>query len=344
MSKLVRAFLAASLAFAFHSGTAGGQPLAAGQPVTVKLATLAPEGSSWSVILKEMAQEWKAASGGRVVLRVYPGGVAGDDPDVVRKIRAGTLQAGLLSAVGLAEIDASVHAMSVPLMYAGDDEAFAVLDRLRPGLESAFEARGVVVLNWADVGWVHFFARSPVATPDDLRPLKLFTWAGDTRVTEVWRSSGFDPVPLPSTEIVQSLRAGRVDALGASPQVALIAQYYTQAPHMTDLPWQILVAATVIDRETWERIPADARPALRQAALAAGRRLQAAMRAGGTRDVDAMKARGLRVVAVPSAARSRWESLAREMYPRLRGGIVPAAAFDEALRYRDDYRKRMAGR
>src|SRR5215475_9433627 len=90
---------------------------AAAQTVTVKMATLVPQGSSWHRILQEMAEEWKTASGGKVTVRLYPGGVAGDDPDVVRKMRLGTLNAGLLTAPGLAQIDRSVNAFGVPLMY-----------------------------------------------------------------------------------------------------------------------------------------------------------------------------------------------------------------------------------
>jgi TRAP-type C4-dicarboxylate transport system substrate-binding protein len=312
---------------------------AAAQPVTVKMATLVPDGSSWCSILKDMAEKWKAASGGRVVLRVYPGGVAGDDPDVVRKMRQGTLSAGVLTAVGLGDIDAAVHAMSVPMMYSGDDEALAVLERMRPRLESAFEADGFVVLGWTDGGWIQFFAQKPVATPDDLRALKLFIPAGDERATEMWRAAGFQPVPLSPTEILTALQSERVQALGSSPQVAVISQYYQHAPHMTDMPWQLLLGAIVIRKATWDQIPPDVRPALRQAAQEAGQRLQVEVRRTRDRDVEAMKKRGLRVVAVDAKTRAPWEKLALSLYPKLRGGLVPAGAFDEALRYRDEYRR-----
>ena len=53
-------------------------PAARAQHVTIKLATLAPEGSSWHLILKEMGEEWKKASNGRVTLKIYPGGVVGN--------------------------------------------------------------------------------------------------------------------------------------------------------------------------------------------------------------------------------------------------------------------------
>ena len=310
------------------------------QPVVVKMATLVPDGSSWHQILKEVAEKWKTLSGGRVVVRLYPGGVAGDDPDVVRKMRLGTLNAGVLTSVGVAEIDKSVYALGVPMMYASYEEVYYVLEKMRPGLEARLETKGFVVLNWADGGWVRFFSQRPVAVPDDLRPLKLFSWAGDNESVEIWRSAGFNPVPLPSTEIATALQTGLVNALGAPPQVAVITQYYNHAKNMTDLPWQLLLGATIISKATWEKIPADLRPALLEAAREGGRRLQAEIRNSGEKDVEAMSKRGLNVVSVDAKAREAWRKTAESMYPRIRGAIVPADAFDEALRYRDEYRKR----
>lgn len=312
---------------------------ASAQPVVVKMATLVPDGSSWHLILKETAEEWSKLSGGRVTVRLFAGGVAGDDPDVVRKMRLGTLQAGLLTSVGLAEVDKSVYALGVPLMYRSYEEVYHVLEKMRPRLEAGLEAKGFVVLNWADGGWVHFFAQKPVATPDDLRALKLFTWAGDAKSTEVWRSAGFNPVPLPATEISTALQTGLVNALGCPPQVAVISQYYNHAKNMTDLPWQLLLGATLINKTTWEKIPAELRPALLESTRKAGARLQAEIRKSGGRDVEAMRKRGLNVVPVDEKTRALWQKTAEGLYPQVRGAIVPAEAFDEAQRLRDEYRK-----
>src|SRR6185503_4121280 len=109
---------------------------------------------------------------------------------------------------------------------------------------------------------------------------------------------------------------------------------------MTDLPWQLLLGATIISKATWEKIPADLRPALLEAAREGGRRLQEEIRNSGEKDVEAMRKRGLNVVSVDAKAREAWRKTAESMYPRIRGAIVPADAFDEALRYRDEYRKR----
>jgi TRAP-type transport system periplasmic protein len=318
-------------------------PVDAQAPQVVRMATLVPDGSSWHLILKETAEKWKTLSGGRVTVRLFPGGVAGDDPDVVRKMRLGTLNSGLLTSVGVAEIDKSVYALGVPLLYDSYEEVYFVLEKMRPRLEASLEAKGFVVLNWADAGWVRFFTQKPVAGPEDLKPLKLFSWAGDAEAVTVWRSAGFNPVPLPSTEIMTALQTGLVTALGTPPQVAVISQYFNNAKNMTDLRWQLLLGATVITKSAWEKIPADVRPALLEATREAGTRLQQEIREAESKDIEAMKKRGLNVVAVDAKRRAEWQKLTETIYPRIRGPIVPADAFDEAVRYRDEYRKQHPG-
>jgi TRAP-type transport system periplasmic protein len=314
-------------------------PAAAQAPVTIKMATLVPENSSWFLVLKDVADKWNKASGGKVRVLLYAGGRQGDDPDVVRKMNLGTLNAGVLTSVGVAEIDRSVYAVSIPMAFDSYEEVYGVLDKMRPGLEQKMLAKGYVVLNWADGGWVHFFTKSPVRTPDDLKKLKMFSWAGDPKTTEIWKSAGFDPRPAPSTELVTGLQTGLFEALGAPPQVAVIARYYETAKFLTDLRWNILLGATVIKKDVWERIPADLRPQLLQIAQDAGKKLQADIQASGQRDVENMQKAGLTVVPVDAKARELWKKAAEATYPRVRGEVVPPDAFDEAIRLRDEWRK-----
>ena len=317
---------------------------AGAQNVVVKMATLVPQGSAWYTTLQEMAQAWQTVSGGRVTLRLYPGGVAGDDGDVVRKMRLGTLEGGVLSSAGLADVDRSIFALELPMGYTDYDEFNAVLDKMSPQLEKIYADKGFVLLAWADAGWVHFFTKSPVRTPDDLKALKLFAWAGDDFAVELWKSSGFKPVPLPSTEISTALQTGLVSALPTTAQAAVLLQWYTHAKYMTDVNWAVLLGAIVVLRTTWERIPADLRPALLKAAQDAGAKARAQTRESAVSDVEAMKKRGLTVVHLDAAALEAWQRAAEGAYPNLRGKYVPAVVFDEALKLRDEYRKGAAGK
>lgn len=314
---------------------AAALPLSA--QVTIKMASLLPAGSEGHNILLQMAEDWKKASGGKVVLKIYPGQTMGDDPDVVRKMKLGSLQAALIAGVG--NIEPSVYSLQVPMMYASYDEVDYVREKMAPRLNAALEAKGLVVLNWTDAGWVHFFSKTPVTRPSDLQKLKLFTWAGDNEVIEMYKAAGFNPVPLPSTEVATALQTGLVTAMPAPPQAAVLLQWYTHAKNMTDVKWALLLGATVISKGAWEKIPAELRPALLAASENAGRKLRAMSRANGPRDVDAMKKRGLAVVRVDGAVDAEWRKFAESAYPKIRGKVVPAAAFDEATRHLADFRR-----
>lgn len=319
---------------------AGALP-AQGQ-VLVKMATLAPDGSTYHLILKEMAEKWKTATQGRVTVRLYPGSVAGDDTDVVRKMRLGSLNAGLLTSAGVAAVDRSVMALQVPMLYSSYEEVDHVLSVYGPKLEAALAAKGFVVLNWADAGWVRFFTKSPVKTPDDLKPLKLFAWGNDTDSIEIWKDAGFNPVPLPSTEISTALQTGLVSALPTTPQAAVLLQWYQHAKNMTDVKWAVLLGATLIGKPTWDKISPEDQKAIRAAAVEAGARLRAESRASEERDIAAMRKRGLNVVAVDATTVALWRTAAEAAYPKARGKVVPEAAFSEAQRILAEYRAKKA--
>ncbi len=311
---------------------------------TIKLGTLAPEGSPWYNIIRDMAETWKESSGGRIKVRIYPGGVAGDVGDMVRKMRVGQLHAATLSGVGLSQIAPEIQALMMPMMLASYEELDYVMDRITPKLEAILEAKGFKVLNWGDAGWVHFFTQTPVVRPEDLKPLRLFVWAGDTATVEAWKDAGYHPVPLAATEIHTGLQSGLINAFSTTPLAALSFQWFGLAKHMTDLKWAPLVGGTVISMRKWQRIPDDVKPLLLQSAHEAGARILSETRKLGDEAVEAMKKYGLVVHPVPPDVVAHWERSARAAYPKLIGKIVPAPMVAEVERLRNEYRALHAGK
>jgi TRAP-type C4-dicarboxylate transport system substrate-binding protein len=338
-----RPLLAAWIAaFAFVAATCLVPSTVSAQTVTIKMATLMPSNSSWFLVLKEVADKWNKLSNGRVKVILYGGGTKGDDPEVVQAMRLGELQGAVLTSVGVAEIEKSVYAISIPMAYDSYEEVYAVLDKLRPRLEAAMEAKGFVVLNWADAGWIQFFATSRVQTPDDLRKLTLFQWAGDPKSLEIWKAAGFKVRPAAVTDLPTGLSTGLFQACTLSPQVAQIGRYYEKAKFMTDLRWALLLGATVIKKDTWAQVPADVKPALLKAMQDAGAKLQADIRQSGEKDIVAMKGAGLTVVPVDAQTKELWRKAAESAYGKIRGDFVPVDAFDEAMKAREEYRRQHA--
>ncbi|MDX1483713.1 MAG: TRAP transporter substrate-binding protein DctP [Alphaproteobacteria bacterium] len=305
---------------------------------TIKLGSLAPKGSPWHKALEDLAVEWAKLSAGKVRLRIYPGGVAGDEPDMVRKMRIGQLHAAALTGAGLARIAQEVQALQMPMMFRSDAELDHVRSRLMPKLNAALEAKGVHVLNWADAGWVYFFTQKPVVSPDDLKPLKLFAWVGETAHIGAWRAAGYNPVPLPATEIHTGLSSGLINAVPTTPIAALSYQWFGLAKHMTDVKWAPLVGATVITKRGWRRVPAALRDKLRDAAREMGRKLQPRIRKLDSEAITIMKKHGLKVHEVPPPVEDAWVEGARQGYARLIDKVVPGAMVAEVERLRDAYR------
>ena len=303
--------------------------------IVIKVATLAPQGSEYHKILQEMGAEWQKASNGRIVFRLYPGGVTGDDLDIIRKMRLGTLDAGLLTVGGLSHIDRRILALEVPLAYADYRELDCVRDQIGPQLERQMEEKGFIVLGWSDGGWTRFFTKSPVRTPDDLRKLKMFSLAGDDQYVELCKKAGFNPVPLPSTEIATALQTGLVNAITMTPQGVLLMQWQKQLTYMTDLNWAVLMGGILISKSAWDKIPVEIRPAIRQASLKACQRMREFSRQTEQRDIDALKKSGARVVPVDEKVRDEWRAMIEGVLTQVRGSYVPAEALDTALKLRD---------
>jgi TRAP-type C4-dicarboxylate transport system substrate-binding protein len=311
---------------------------AGAQTVTIKMATLVPTNSSWFLVLKDVADKWNKLSNGRVKVILYGGGTKGDDPEVVQAMRLGELQGAVLTSVGIAQIDPSVYALSIPMAYDSYEEVYYVLDKMKPRLEASIESKGFVVLNWADAGWLRFFTTSPVTMPDDLKKLTLFQWAGDAKSLEIWKTAGFKVRPAAVSDLPMGLSTGLFQACALSPQVAQIGRYYERAKYMTDVQWALLLGATVIKKDTWAQVPADLKPALLKAMQEAGAKLQADIRQSGEKDLAAMKGAGLTVVPVDAKAKALWLKTAESAYGKIRGEFMPADAYDEAMKYRDEYR------
>lgn len=308
-------------------------------PVKIKLGTLAPKDSSPHQSLKVMAEAWRKAPGGGAQLIVFTDGTQGGEADMVRRMRIGQLQAALLTAVGLAEIDDSVTALqTMPMMYRSLDEVDYVREKLRSLLEQKFSDKGFIILCWVDAGWVNFFSRQPALFPEDLKKQKLFAWAGDTKSIDIMKAAGYQPIALETADILPGLQTGLIDAVPAPPFFALAGQFYGPASHMLAMNWAPLAGACVVSKKVWDKLPAEDQKIMLAAATKTGDEIRTQARKEMAESVAAMQKRGLVVHELTPAAEAAWRQVAEGAYPKIRGTIVPADMFDEVQRLLAEYR------
>ena len=306
--------------------------------VVIKIGTIAPKGSTWHKALVDMASKWEAASGGKIKVRIYPGGIAGDEGAMVTKMRIGQLNAAAISAVGLHDITPEPQALAVPELIRSYDELDAVMAKVGPELEKALADKGFQVLTWSDAGFIYFFTKDPVSTPSQMANEPIFAWAGDPKAEAAWRAAGFKPVVISSTEMIPSLQSGLIKAFTTSALLSLSVGWYRYAPNMPDISWGILPGAVVVDKKTWDRIAPELQQKLLTIAHDTGTALRASLRKQSGEATAAMKKNGLNVIALTPAQKALWIKAAESSYPVIRGGSVPAGIFDQVKKVAADYR------
>jgi TRAP-type C4-dicarboxylate transport system substrate-binding protein len=299
----------------------------------INLGTLAPRGSSYFEGLQSMGDQWRALG---VRLVIYPDGTQGSEADMVRLMRVGTLQACLLTATGLAEIDPAVNVLQAyPLLFRDFDEFGYVLE---PMLNSRLEKQGFMPLFWGDAGWLRYFFKERVATLAQLHETKVFLWSVATEQQRIMREMGWHPVPLETADIMQALATGQITGVSVPPIVALVSQFEKRVPYMVDLNYAPLVGACIIRRETWEKLSSAQHDAMLHIAAASGAEIVRRTRLESDQAVKKMQSQGLTVYSLSPEQRTLWQAEADTFQGRARGRVIPADLHDQIFRLVAEYR------
>lgn len=296
---------------------------------TIKLGSLAPAGSPWDRALGRVAVQWNLLSEGRLVVKVFPGGTAGDEATVLRKIRIGQLQAAAITGVGLGNVCEEVYALQFPLLIRSDEELGYVMERLQPTVNRLLAAKGLELLAWFPVGWARFFARTPAATPEAMRRLKLHVDNSVPAIVLAWQKLGFHVVPLSSTEVLPALQSGMVEAFLMTPLTAAVSQWFAAAPNMLELKIAPMIAGVVVSRRLWDSLPEELKPALLSALQ---RELEAVSRETAVLESEAlgiMRDHGLQVQQASPQAVAQWQELMDRGLELVTGSVVSAEMIEE---------------
>ena len=304
--------------------------------IVVKMATLAPEGTDWHGMLIEMGQEWKNATKGKVKLRIYPGGILGDERDMVRKMRIGQIHAAGMTAEGLSEIVSEFSGYFVPLVYQDTKDVQAVTNALLPELESKLESKGVKLLYLGQLTYAYWFSTRPIKTPSDLKKSKFFTWAGDFKWEKVYKNAGYNPIPLATTDILSGLQTGLINTIPMPPIYALAQQTFGIANHMLNMKWGVLMAGIVVDLKTWNRIPKKYHDELIQITHSIQNKYQNINSNAEKQAIDAMKEYGLVIHEINADEMGMWQSEVDRVSKYLRGNIIPENIYDNVIRLTDN--------
>jgi TRAP-type C4-dicarboxylate transport system substrate-binding protein len=309
------------------------------QVAQLRIASVVPKNSPYHQSLLEMGEAWRTAQGSGARFAVFTDGSQGGEAEIVRRMRIGQLQGALISVVGLRDIEPSIAALqNLPLLFRSWEEIDYVRDKMRLGMEKRFLDKGFVVIGWGDAGWVRFFSKEVGLSPSDFKNRKFFAWGSEPEQQAIMKSLGYTPVALETGDALAAIQTGMIDVLPSTPYFALASQVFGTAKHMLDINWAPIVGALVVTQKAWDGMTPAAQDALRKAGEKAGIAMRTQARKEVDEAVSAMQKRGLTVNRPNEAQMREWNALAEQLYPRIRGAMVPADTFDEVFAHLRTYR------
>jgi TRAP-type C4-dicarboxylate transport system substrate-binding protein len=271
------------------------------QEYLIKFATLAPEGSTWLNVMKEYDAAVRKESGGRLGFKIYSGGVAGDEKDVIRKIRLGQFSSAGFTGVGLGEIAPEVRVLDSPFLFRNYEEVDYIYKTFDKEFTRAFERNGYVLLGWAEVGFVYIFSQSPIHDVDDVKKRKMWVWEGDPIAEATLKALDVSAIPLSITDVLTSLQTGLINSVYSPPLAAIAMQWFTQVKYMLNLPLADASGAVVISKKKFDDLPSDLQEILLRNGKKYMEKLTRLSREDNKKAIETLKKNGIEIVPPPSS-------------------------------------------
>ena len=305
----------------------------------LKIATLAPEGSSWAKVLRTIDADVRRETGDNVGFKIYPGGVQGDEKVVLRKMRIGQLHGGNFGGQGVSQTLPDVLALQMPFLFDSYAEVDYVLEKMDTFYRQGYEERGYVFLGWADIGFVHILSQQPVATVEDMRAQKVWQLPDEPLTSVLFRLAVVTSVPLNIPDVLLGLQTNLIDVVYASPSATIVLQWFTRAKYVTQLPINYTLGALLIDKRTFAKISAADREHIHRIA----RQHMAALNQRNRRENDeamtVLQANGLSLVEVNPKDVETFEGLVASAEAELVGRAFSREAHEQIAQHLQDLRQ-----
>jgi TRAP-type C4-dicarboxylate transport system substrate-binding protein len=317
---------------ALLTGTAGAADL--------KIASVAPDGSHWMTQMRAGAEEIRMRTGGRVTMKFYPGGVMGNDAQVLRKVRAGQLQGGAFTSGGLAERYSGMSLYGIPLLFRSQEEVDYLRPKIDPLMAAGLDKAGFVSFGFTEGGFANVLSNEPIHSVDDMKRKKVWVPDGDQMSFLAMQTMGLSPVVLPVTDVLTGLQTGLIDITFASPVTALVLQWHTKVKYITVLPVSYSMGIFAIEKNAFNALmPAD-QQVVREVMARYLSQLDREARDDNRKAAEVLAKAGIQTVTVNSADVDGWRRTIESLYPKLRERPdVDVALLDQLLGVLNEYRR-----
>ena len=280
-----------------------------GHTQTLKIATIAPEGSSWMKDMRAGAKAIEENTDGRVRFKFYGGGVQGNDKQVQRKMRTGQLHGGAFTSGAMNKFQKDADLFSMPMVFDTVEEVRYVRKAMDMDIRQRLEDAGYVNFGFAGAGFAFMMSNRPLVTLADLKGRKVWIPEGDPIGFAALQSLGVAPVIMPVTDVMTGLQTDLLDSVTVPPVGALVFQWHTQLKYVTELPIAYVYAALLIDKRAFSKLSQEDQQVVREVMEGTYRKFDQ----NGVRENDqalqALLGNGLQMVMPDTSEVSEWRSI-----------------------------------
>jgi TRAP-type C4-dicarboxylate transport system substrate-binding protein len=311
----------------------------AAEPVTLRFATAAPDGTAWARLFRAMGRDIAADSKGAVLTKWYFGGIAGSELQTLDRLRRNQLDAVMSGGMLCMKLSPSMRVLRLLGLFQSRDEASYVLGRLRTTIDREFAATGFHNVGEAGLGSDMMFTRAPVNSIADLRKTRFWFWDLDEAMRMQLGALGVPAVGLPVEEAGRAFEEKRVDGFMAVPAAALAYQWSAAVPYLSQLRLGFLPGCMVMTNHAWDSLTVEEREVVTGAAAKFQARLEELGRSQDAELLGSLFARqGLKQTPVSAGFASEFFEAARAARSSVRDKLIPGELMDRVTGWVADYR------
>lgn len=222
---------------------------------TLRCAMLAPKRSVVDRYFKMIDRDIRKASNNKWSLRVYASGIAGDEKDIIRKMRVGQMDSAIITTTGLSQVVREVAILNTPGIVRGFNDVKKIQKEMWNEWQAKFLKNDVVLLGWFPAGEYRIFSKGPIKSISDLKGRRPWLWPESFVLKELWRSIGATGVPLGVPDVYGALQTGMIDTFISTPIATVSMQWHTKVDHMTPAESGTLLFAWVVIKPSWDKLP-----------------------------------------------------------------------------------------
>jgi TRAP-type C4-dicarboxylate transport system substrate-binding protein len=307
--------------------------------VVIKMATLAPEGSSWMQRFNAINAEVMEETDNKVSFKIYPGGVLGDEKDMMRKMQIGQIHGVALTSAGLSVFFKDIDVLHIPFFFKDYGEVDYVLGKMGPYFKKGLEDSGHILLGWSEAGFIYLMSTTPISSVSELQKAKVWIWHESPMSQAIFNEAGVSAIPLSIPDVLVGLQTGMVEVVYAPPTGAISLQWFTRIKYITDIPLTYIGGGLVVRKDIFQKLPQSTQDVIVEVFQRQLEQLKEITRQENQEAIQVMQKQGIQLVTPPQDQVTEFKRLSDNAIIQLTGRTFSKKVLEEFTAHLENYRQ-----